>query len=98
MKDVIVSDVFERILIDYGAYILICVRNVFQENEAYERCAEINKVLQRHNISTFMTKDEWLYELQSSDENGESTIKMAPCHFLDALEMCKNAGMLDGLY
>jgi len=98
MKDVIVSDVFERILIDYGTYILICVRNVFQENEVYERCAEINKVLQRHNISTFMTKDEWLYELQSSNENGESTIKMAPYYFLDALEMCKNAGMLDGLY
>lgn len=98
MKDAIVSDVFERILIDYGAYILICVRNVFQENEVYERCAEINKVLQRHNISTFMTKDEWLYELQNSDENGESTIKMASCHFLDALEMCKSAGMLDGLY
>lgn len=98
MKDIIVSDVFERILIDYGAYILICVRNVFQENEVYERCAEINKVLQRHNISTFMTKDEWLSEMQSSDENGESTIKMSPYHFLNALEMCKNAGMLDGLY
>ena len=54
---------FEKILLDYGGYILICVRNVFQVNEDYERCAEINKVLQQYDISTSMTQEDWQAEM-----------------------------------
>ena len=45
-------DTFEKILLDYGSYVLICVRYVFKETEEYERCAEINKVLKKYNVST----------------------------------------------
>ena len=52
-------EVFENILLDYGGYILICVRNVFQENELYEECAQINEVLAKYGISNTMTREDW---------------------------------------
>ena len=86
---------FEKILLDYGGYILICVRNVFQVSEDYERCAEINKVLQRYGISTSMTQEDWQAEMWRTGTSGEVAIKNAPFYFLEALGMCKDAGMLD---
>ena len=88
-------EVFEKILLDYGGYILICVRNVFQINEAYEECAEINKVLQKHGISTTMTMEDWQTEMWRKGTNGVIAIKNSPYYFLEALEMCKEKGLLD---
>lgn len=87
--------VFEKILLDYGGYILICVRNVFQINEAYEECAEINKVLQKHGISTTMTMEDWQTEMWRKGTSGAIAIKNSPYYFLEALEMCKEKGLLD---
>lgn len=88
-------EVFEKILLEYGGYILICVRNVFQTNEAYEECAEINKVLQKHGVSTTMTKEDWLTEMWRKGASGITAIKNSPYYFLEALEMCKEKGLLD---
>lgn len=88
-------EVFEKILLDYGGYILICVRNVFQTNEAYEECAEINKVLQKHGVSTTMTKEDWQTEMCRNGASGIAAIKNSPYYFLEALEMCKEKGLLD---
>lgn len=87
--------VFEKILLDYGGYILICVRNVFQINEAYEECAEINKVLQKHGISTTMTMGDWQTEMWRKGTSGVIAIKSSLYYFLEALEMCKEKGLLD---
>lgn len=86
---------FEKILLDYGGYILICVRNVFQVNEDYERCAEINKVLQQYNILTSMTQEDWQAEMWRTGTSGEVAIKNAPFYFLEAMQLCKDAGLLD---
>lgn len=88
-------EVFEKILINYGGYILICVRNVFQINEAYEECAEINKVLQKHNVSTTMTMEDWQTEMWRKVTSGMTAIKNSPYYFMEALEMCKEQGLLD---
>ena len=88
-------EVFEKILLNYGGYILICVRNVFQANEAYEECAEINKVLQNHGVSTTMTMEDWETEMWRNGTSGIIAMKNAPCYFLEALEMCKQKGLLD---
>ena len=87
--------VFEKILLDYGGYILICVRNVFQINEAYEECAEINKVLQKRGISTTMTMEDWQTEMWRKGTSGVIAIKSSLYYFLEALEMCKEKGLLD---
>lgn len=88
-------EVFENIMFKYGGYILICVRNVFQTNEAYEECAEINKVLQKHGISTAMTMEDWLTEMWRNGTSGITAIKNSPYYFLEALGMCKEKGLLD---
>ena len=88
-------EVFEKILLNYGGFILICVRNVFQINEAYEECAEINKVLQKHGISTTMTMEDWKTEMWRKGTSGETAISNSPYYFLEALEMCKEKGLLD---
>lgn len=88
-------EVFEKILLDYGGYILICVRNVFQTNEAYEECAEINNVLQKHGISTTMTMDDWQTEMWRKGTSGVIAIKNSLYYFLEALEMCKEQGLFD---
>ena len=88
-------EVFEKILLDYGGYILICVRNVFQTNEEYEKCAEINKVLQKHGISTTMTMEDWQTEMWCKGTSGVIAIKNSPYYFLEALKMCKEQGLFD---
>lgn len=85
---------FEKILLDYGGYILICVRNVFQVNEKYERCAEINKVLQQYNISTSMTQEDWQVEMWRTGTSGEVAIKNAPFIFLKQCSSAKTLACL----
>lgn len=86
---------FEKILLDYGGFILICVRNVFQENEAYEECAEINKVLTKYGVSTTMTMEDWKTEMWRNGTSGITAIRNSPYYFTEALKMCKEKGLLD---
>lgn len=88
-------DTFEKILLGYGGYILICVRNVFQENEAYEECAEINKVLTKYGVPTTMTIEDWQAEMWRTGTSGKHAISNAPFYFLEAMQLCKDAGLLD---
>jgi len=87
--------VFEKILLDYGGFILICVRNVFQTNEAYEECAEINKVLTKYGVSTSMTKEDWITEMWRRGTSGLHALHNALFYFMEALEMCREQGILD---
>lgn len=86
---------FEKILLDYGGFILICVRNVFQENEAYEECAEINKVLTKYGVSTTMTMEDWKTEMWRKGTSGLHAIRNSSYYFMEALKMCKEQGLLD---
>ncbi|SFG55491.1 hypothetical protein [Prevotella sp. KH2C16] len=88
-------NIFEKILLNYGGYILICVRNVFQVNEAYEHCAEINKVLQKHGVSTTMSMEDWQTEMWRKGTSGVPAIKNSPYYFLEALRRCKEDGLFD---
>lgn len=86
---------FEKIFIEYGGYILICVRNVLEESEDYERCTEINKVLKKHSFPTNMTLNDYKIEMQKKGSAGQQALSAAPYHFIDALELCKKDGLLD---
>lgn len=88
-------DTFEKILLDYGGYVLICVRYVFKETEEYERCAEINKVLKKYNVSTTMTAEDWQAEMWRRGTSGEAAMCNAKAYFYNAMKMCDKAGMLD---
>lgn len=88
-------DTFEKILLGYGGYVLICVRNVFQENEAYEECAEINKVLTKYGVPTTMTIEDWRTEMWRKGLSGKHAINNAPFYFLEAMQLCKDAGLLN---
>nr|DAE73979.1 MAG TPA: hypothetical protein [Caudoviricetes sp.] len=88
-------DVFEKILLTYGGFILICVRNVLQEREDYERCVEINKVLEKYNISTTMTIEDWQAEMWRTGTSGKHAISNAPFYFFEAMQLCKDAGLLN---
>lgn len=87
-------EVFESILLDYGGYILICVRNVFQENELYEECAQINKVLAKYGISNTMTREDWETEMWRRGTSGEVAIRNAPFYFLRAMNECVKKGLI----
>lgn len=88
-------ETFEKILLDYGGFILICVRNVLQTNEDYERCAEINKVLEKYKVSTTMTMEDWQTEMWRTGTSGKHAINNAPFYFLEAMQLCKDAGLLN---
>lgn len=88
-------EVFENILLDYGGYILICVRNVFQENELYEECAQINKVLAKYGISNTMTRENWETEMWRRGTSGEAAMKNAPFYFLEAIKRCMEKGLIN---
>ena len=51
---------FEKILLDYGGYILICVRNVFQVNEKYERMRKAQKEYFRYKTSAYLNESKRL--------------------------------------
>lgn len=87
-------EVFENILLDYGGYILICVRNVFKENELYEECAQINKVLAKYGISNTMTREDWETEMWRRGTSGEVAIRNAPFYFLEAMKTCMDNGLI----
>lgn len=63
-------NVFEKILLNYGGYILIRVRDIFEKYELYEYCAEINKVLKKHNVSTSVNMDDWQTEIWRKGMSG----------------------------
>lgn len=87
-------EVFENILLNYGGYILICVRNVFQENELYEECAQINEVLAKYGISNTMTREDWETEMWRRGTSGEVAVKIAPFYFLEAMSVCIKNGLI----
>lgn len=90
-------EVFEKILLNYGGYILIRVRDIFERYELYERCAEINKVLEKYDISTSMSIEDWQTEIWRKGYSGEAARFNAPLYFMEAMTMCVKQGMFDGV-
>lgn len=90
-------EVFEKILLNYGGYILIRVRDVFERYELYERCAEINKVLAKYDISSSMSIEDWQTEIWRKGYSGEVVRFNTPLYFMEAMAMCIKQGMLDGI-
>lgn len=90
-------EVFERILLNYGGYILIHVRDIFERYELYERCAEINKVLEKHNISTSMGLEDWQSEFWRKGMSGNAAHNNTQNYFSEAVMMCIKQGMFYGI-
>lgn len=88
-------NIFEKILLNYGGYILICVRDVFQKMEEYEKCAEINKVLKKHDVSISMTIEDWEAEMWRRGTSGLVAIINAPYYFARAIQMCNEQGLFN---
>lgn len=93
MTDEKSKDVFERVLLRYGGYILILIRNVFQANEAYEKCTEINKILQKYNVPLNMTLEDWQDEMWRNGTSGIKAMTNSPFYFLEACQMCMDNGL-----
>lgn len=90
-------EVFEKILLNYGGYILIRVRDIFERCELYERCAEINRVLEKYDISTSMSIEDWQTEIWRKGYSGEAASFNAPLYFTEAMMMCVRQGLFDGV-
>lgn len=89
--------VFERILLNYGSYTLIRVRDIFERYELYERCAEINKVLGKHNVSTSMSLEDWQSEFWRKGMSGNVACANTQNYFSEAIMMCIKQGKFDGV-
>lgn len=89
--------VFEKILLNYGGYILILVRDIFERYELYERCAEINKVFEKYDISTSMSIDDWEAEMWRNGTSGAVAIANSPFYFAKAITMCIERGLFDNV-
>lgn len=90
-------NVFEKILLNYGGYILIRVRDVFEKYELYEYCAEINKVLEKHNVSTSMNIEDWQTEIWRKGMSGRTALVNAPLYFYEAIKICVKQGFFDNI-
>lgn len=90
-------EVFEKILMSYGGFILNRIRDIFQENEAYEQCAEINKVLNKYGVSTTMTAEDWIAEMWRNGMSGAVAIANSPFYFIEAIKMCEEQGLFNKL-
>lgn len=89
--------VFEHILYHYGPYVLTSVRNVCETNELYEECQNINNLLAKYEIDPQMTTDDWIAEFWKQGTSGQTALQNAPTYFLEAMQMCKDAGMFKNL-
>lgn len=89
--------VFEKILMSYGGFILNCIRDIFQECEAYEQCAEINKVLNKYGVSTTMSTEDWIAEMWRNGTSGAAAIANSPFYFMEAVKMCEEQGLFNKL-
>ncbi|NDW19433.1 hypothetical protein D0T53_11005 [Dysgonomonas sp. 216] len=90
-------NLFEQILLSYGGYVLLCVRNVFEINELYEECAEINKVFDQYQIDKNMTVEDWISEFWKQGYSGQTALHNAPYYFIEAMNKCKDKGLLNSL-
>lgn len=86
-------DVFEKILLNYGGYILIRVRDIFEKYELYEYCAEINTVLKKHNVSTSMNIDDWQTEMWRKGMSGITALANTKLYLNEAIKMCMKHGL-----
>ena len=86
-------NVFEKILFNYGGYILIRVRDIFEKYELYEYCAEINKVLEKHNVSTSMNIDDWQTEMWRKGMSGITALANTKLYLYEAIIMCIQHGL-----
>lgn len=78
---------FEKILLRYGGYTLICVRNLLELSGRYEDCAEINKVLGKYDIDRNMDVEDWVAEFWKNGYSGEIALNNRISYFIDAMEM-----------
>lgn len=81
----------------YGGFILNRIRDIFQENEAYEQCVEINKVLNKYDVSTTMTAEDWIAEMWRNGTSGAVAIANSPFYFIEAIKMCEEQGLFNKL-
>lgn len=78
---------FETILTRWGTKVLIDVRNLAECMEWYEDCAEINKVLVKHDISTNFDTEDWINEFQKRGCSGLTAFINQFNYFYDAVNL-----------
>lgn len=76
---------FEKVLLEYGAKVLIDVRNLAECMEWYEDCAEINRVLQKHDIDANFSTEDWMAELWKFGYSGQTAMSNSPFYYLEAI-------------
>lgn len=76
---------FEMILFKYGAKVLVDVRNLAECMEWYEDCAEINKILRKHNIQTDFNTEDWIAEIWRLGYSGKNAFMNHANYFYDAI-------------
>ena len=81
--------IYNKILYKYGFFVLICVRNVMSQNEKYEECSVINKILLKKGLPTNMTAKEY------AERYGKDKALLAANDFLKALQMCVDEGIIE---
>lgn len=81
------EDKFETVLLKFGAKVLIDVRKLAECMEWYEDCAEINKVLEKHDISTNFDTEEWINEFWKRGHSGITAYINQFNYFYDAVSL-----------
>ncbi len=87
-------NVFEKILLRYGGFVLANIREIFKEREEYERCAEINDIMLKHRVPTNMSLEDWQAELWRMGLSGETAKSNAKCYIESAILMYRKQGLL----
>lgn len=80
-------NVFEKILLRYGGYVLVCVRAILESGERYEDCNEINSVLDKYSIDKKINSEDWIAEFWKNGLKGETAYNNSISYIIDAMEM-----------
>lgn len=78
---------FEQVLLRYGAKVLIDIRNLAEEMEWYEDCAEMNEILQKHGIDAYFNTEDWVSEFWKMGYSGKTALSNSPLYYLDAVNL-----------
>ncbi len=81
------EDKFETVLLKFGAKVLIDVRKLAECMEWYEDCAYINKVLEKHDISTNFDIEDWINEFHKRGSSGLTAFINQFNYFYDAVNL-----------
>nr|DAQ98658.1 MAG TPA: hypothetical protein [Caudoviricetes sp.] len=87
-------NVFEKILLRYGGFVLANIREIFKERQEYERCIEINDIMLKYRVSTNMSLEDWQAEFWRTGLSGETAKSNVQRYIENAIRMCREQGLL----